>query len=128
MSGTTSHTVASATRSSRPSRSGSAPVAIEALAAERARGGDEEQEHDAGRGQMALTGEIVLPVRIEDGERGRQLLVGLVMIDDDHLGAALLAASIAAPAVVPQSTVMIRRRALLGEPAQRSLASGRSLR
>ena len=37
---------------------------------------------------MALAGEIVLPVGIEHGEGRRQHLVGLMMIDDDHLRAA----------------------------------------
>ena len=87
LSGTTSHTVASATRSSRPSRSGSALAAIEAVAAQRARGGDEEQKNDAGGGEMPLAGEIVLPVGIEHGECRGQRLVGLVMVDDDDFRA-----------------------------------------
>ena len=61
---------------------------IGAGAAERTRGGDEEEEHHASRSQMALAGEIVLPVGIEHGEGRRQHLVGLVMIDDDHINAA----------------------------------------
>ena len=62
-------------------------AAIEALAPENACGGHEEQEHDPGRGEMALVGEVVMAVRVQHGERVRESLVGLVMIDDDHLGA-----------------------------------------
>ena len=36
---------------------------------------------------MSLAREIVLPVRVDDGKSGRQRLVGLMMIDDDHFGA-----------------------------------------
>ena len=63
------------------------PVPIVAFAAKRARGGDKKQKHDARRGEMSLAGEIVLPVRIDHGKRGRQRLVGLVVVDDDHLRA-----------------------------------------
>ena len=56
--------------------------------AERTRGGNEEEEHHACRGQMTLAGEIVLPVGIEHGEGLRQHLVGLVMIDHDDVDAA----------------------------------------
>ncbi len=87
LNGTTSHTVASATRSSRPRRSGSGCAAVETVTAKRARRRHQEQKHDARGGEMSLPREIVLPVRIEHGERRRQRLVGLVMIDDDHLGA-----------------------------------------
>ena len=66
---------------------GLGPIAIETVAAQRARGGDEKQKHDTGGGEMPLAGEIVLPVRIEHGECRRQRLVGLVMVDDDDFGA-----------------------------------------
>ena len=56
---------------------------------------------------MPLAGEVVLPVGIEHREGRGQLLVGLVMVDDDDFGPARLAASMATPAVVPQSTVMM---------------------
>ena len=44
-------------------------------------------EHQPDRGEMAELGEIVEPVRIHHRERGRQRLVGEVMIDDDRLHA-----------------------------------------
>ena len=49
---------------------GLGPIAIEAFAAQRARRRDQEQEHHAGGGEMALAGEIVLPVRIDHGKAG----------------------------------------------------------
>ena len=39
---------------------------------------------------MAEAGEIVGAVRIDDGPRRRQFLVGLVMVDDDRLEAERL--------------------------------------
>ena len=36
---------------------------------------------------MPLAREIVLPVGVDHRERGRQRLVGLVVVDDDDLGA-----------------------------------------
>ena len=65
-------------------------AAVEALAAQRARGRHQKQEHDAGGGEMALTREIVLPVGIEHGIGRRQSLVGLVVVDDDDFGAGLV--------------------------------------
>ena len=62
-------------------------IAIEALAPQNAGGRHEEQENDPCGGEMPLVGEVVVTVRIDDGERAREGLVGLVMIDDDHLGA-----------------------------------------
>ena len=44
-------------------------------------------EHQPDRGEMAELREIVEPVRIDHRERGRQRLVGQVMIDDDRLHA-----------------------------------------
>ena len=63
-------------------------IRVVAVAAECTRGGDQEQKDDTGRSQMPLAGEIVLPVGIEDGEGRRKQLVGLVMVDNDHLRAA----------------------------------------
>ena len=41
------------------------------------------------RGEMTEAGKIVAPVRIDDGDRRRQRLVGLVVIDDDDIDAEL---------------------------------------
>ncbi len=62
-------------------------IAVKAVAAKRARRRHQEQKHDARGGEMSLAREIVLPVRVDDGKSGRQRLVGLMMIDDDHFGA-----------------------------------------
>ena len=87
LSGTTSHTVASATRSSSGQQVGLGTVAVEALAAEHARGCDQEQEDDSGGGEMALAGEVVLAVGVEHGKGRRQLFVRLMMIEHDDFGA-----------------------------------------
>ena len=39
---------------------------------------------------MAEAGEIVAPVRIDDGDRGRQHFVGLMVVDHDHVDAERL--------------------------------------
>ena len=44
-------------------------------------------EHEPDRGEITEAGEIVAPVRIDDGHRRRQRLVGLMMIDDDDVHA-----------------------------------------
>ena len=44
-------------------------------------------EHEPDGGQVTETGEVVAPVRIDDGNGRRQRLVGLMMIDDDHVDA-----------------------------------------
>ena len=85
LSGTTSATVPSATRSSSAEQIGlrprSRPEAARAqLAVDRHHG----HEHEPDRGEMAEPGEIVEPVRIDHRERGRQRLVGEVMIDHDR--------------------------------------------
>ncbi len=69
---------------------GLGPIAVEAFAAQSARRRDQEQEHHAGGGKVPLAGEIVLPVRVDHGEGRRQGLVGLVMVDDDHLCAGFI--------------------------------------
>ena len=85
LSGTTSATVPSATRSSTPSRSGSGRASVQKprraqLAVHR----DHGHEHEADRGEMAEPGQVVEPVRIDHRERGRQHLVGQVMVDHDR--------------------------------------------
>ncbi len=57
---------------------------------ELARKRDEHEERDARRRQMTLPGDVVLAVRIDDGMHGGELLVGLVMVDDEHVGAEIL--------------------------------------
>ena len=44
-------------------------------------------EDEPDRGEMAEAGQIVAPVRIDDGDRRRQHLVGLMVIDDDDIDA-----------------------------------------
>ena len=67
---------------------------------------DHGHEHEPDRGEMAEPGEIVEPVRIDDRERRRQRLVGLVMVDHDRRrGRAARASASGSWLVVPQSTV-----------------------
>ena len=47
-------------------------------------------EHEPDCGEIAEAREIVAPVRIDDGECGRQRLVGLMMVDDDDIQAERL--------------------------------------
>ena len=109
---------------------GLGPIAIEAVAAQRARGGDEKQKHDTGRGEMPLAREIVLAVRIEHGECRRQRFVGLVMVDDDDFragsigggdgglgGGAAIDGEDEAGALLDKIGKRLRRRAVaFGEP------------
>ena len=84
----------------------------EAARAQHAVDRDHGEEHQADRGEMAEPGKIVEPVRIDDRTRVRQLLVGLVMIDDDDVEAEPRAPRPAARCwSVPQSTVTSKRRA-----------------
>ena len=86
-SGTTSATVPSATMSSQPSRSGSGRASRpEAARAQHAVDRDHGEEHEADGGEMAEPRQIVEPVGI-DHDRIRQALVGLVMIEHDHIEA-----------------------------------------
>ena len=88
LSGTTSATVPSATRSSRSSRSGSGRAVVpEAAPAQLAVHRHHGHEHQPDRGEMAELGEIIEPVRIHHRQRGRQRLVGEMMVDDDRLHA-----------------------------------------
>ena len=88
LSGTTSHTVASATRSSRASRSGAGRSgAVVAASAQLARRRHQHHEGDARGAQMPQPRQVVLPVGIDDGRNVGQALVGLVVVDDDHVGA-----------------------------------------
>ena len=57
----------------------------EAACAQRPVGRDQHEEHEAGGGEITEARQIVEPVGIDDRERGRQLRVGLVVIDDDRL-------------------------------------------
>ena len=50
---------------------------------------DDRHEDEPDRGEMAEPGQIVAPVRIDDGDRGRQFFVGLMVIDDDGVEAEL---------------------------------------
>ncbi len=47
-------------------------------------------EHEPDRGEITEAGEIVAPVRIDDGQCRRQRLVGLMMVDDDDIHAERL--------------------------------------
>ena len=48
---------------------------------------DQREEHQPDGGEMAKPGEIVEPVRIDDGERRRQFALGLMMVDDHDVEA-----------------------------------------
>ncbi len=87
MSGTTSATVASATRSSPARRSGAVAVVPEARLAQRAVQRDERHVDDAGGAEMAEAGKIVLAVGIDERQRLRQRLRRLMMIEDEHVEA-----------------------------------------
>ena len=52
-----------------------------------ARHRDENKEHDARRTEHPLPRNVVLAVRVDDRFDLGKPLVGLVMIDDDHVGA-----------------------------------------
>ena len=97
-------------------------IAIEALAPENAGGRHEEQENDPCGGEMPLFGEIVVTVRIDDGERARESLVRLVMIDDDHLGACRVGSIDRRAGRRAAIEGEDQARAFLREPAQRILA------
>ena len=47
-------------------------------------------EGEPNGGEMPEAGEIVAPVRIDDGDRGRQHFVGLMVVDHDHVDAERL--------------------------------------
>ena len=51
---------------------------------------DDGHEGQPDGGEMAESGEVVAPVRIDDGDSRRQDLVGLMVIDDDDVDAELL--------------------------------------
>ncbi len=91
ISGTTSATVASATRSRLGEKVRLATHAAERPGARSSRvKRHERQEHDAGRAEMAEAGEIVLAVGIDDGDGRRQRLGRLVVIDHDGVEAEAL--------------------------------------
>jgi hypothetical protein len=71
---------------------------------------------------MALSGEVVVAVRIERGERARESLVRLVMIDDDHLGAFRVGSIDRRAGCRAAIKGENQARAFLREPAQRILA------
>ena len=66
---------------------GLGPPLEEAARAQGAVEGDEEQEDHAGRAEMAEARQVVLPVRVHDGERLRQPLGRLVVVEDDGIEA-----------------------------------------
>ena len=87
MSGTTSATVANATRSRSARRSGSRAVLIKSASPQFARNRDENQEHDARRTQRPLPRHVVLAVRVDDRVDLGKALVRLMVIDDEDVGA-----------------------------------------
>ena len=56
---------------------------------------------------MALPGQIVLAVGIDDGDRRRQRAADLMMVEHHDSAPAALAASMETALLVPQSTVTI---------------------
>ncbi len=89
ISGTTSATVASATRSSEASRSGAFAAVPEACLAQSAIERDERHEDDARGAEIAEAGEVVLTVGVNERRRFRQRLRGLMVIEHDHIKAKL---------------------------------------
>ena len=86
VSGTTSATVPSATRSSHCRRSGSGRgVAVPAGRAQRAVDADAQQEGDADGGELLVRALVVDPVGIDHRERLGQRQLGLVMVDHDDV-------------------------------------------
>ena len=81
---------------------------------------DHGHEHEPDRGEMAEPGKVVLPVRIDQRDRRRQRLVGLMMVDRrPRRGRARCASASGSMLVVPQSTVTSSRAPRLGERAHR---------
>ena len=67
---------------------------------------------------MSLAGEIVLPVGVEHREGRRQLLVGLVMVDDNDIGAASVGGLDGRAGGGAAIDGDDERRPLLGKPGQ----------
>ena len=87
VSGATSATVASATRSSSRQQVGRALVTRRSLRARSdALQADEGHQHDAGGAELAEAGEVVEPVRIDD-DGVRQMLGSLVVVEHDRVEA-----------------------------------------
>ena len=61
--------------------------AVVSAPAQLARGGDQQHEGDAGGAQVAEARQVVLAVGVDDGGDIGQALVGLVVVDDDDIGA-----------------------------------------
>ena len=83
ISGATSATVASATRSSIAIRSGPLLPGLAQLPVRL----DQQQEHDAGGAEMAQRAVLVLPVGVHHGQRRRQGFAAQVVVEHDHIGA-----------------------------------------
>ena len=62
---------------------------VDAALSQLARDGDEREEHDARGAEVALAGDVVEAVRIDEGVHGGQALIGLMVVDDDDIGAEL---------------------------------------
>ncbi len=65
-------------------------------------------EHDTDCGEMSKLGEIIEPIGVHDRDRGRKLLIGLMMVDDNDIHSQLARLKEPAWLVVPQSTVTSR--------------------
>ena len=86
VSGTTSATVASATRSS-AAKIRRLPRGKEAALPQRPIERHQRHIDDTRRGEIAEARQVVLPVRIDERERSRQRLRRLVMIEHDRIEA-----------------------------------------
>ncbi len=64
-------------------------IAVPARRAQPAVHGNHQQEHDADGREIAIPGKLVLAVRIDHGDRGRQGLGGLMVVGHDHVEAGL---------------------------------------
>ena len=85
VSGTTSQTVPSATRSSQPSSGGSGRAAKAPRARRTRVTATSTTKVTPDRGQMLERARLVDPVRVDHGQGRRQPLLGRVMVDHDHL-------------------------------------------
>ena len=88
VSGITSHTVASATRSSIPIRSGSGRCAKKPGAAQHAHRRDRGQEGHRRGAQQRQAGPVIEPVGIDRGQDRWRRAFRLVVIQHDHVGHA----------------------------------------
>ena len=87
-------------------------VGVEAAPAQLARVATSTRKHDARRAQMPEARHVVLAVRIDHGDGARQLLVGLVVVDDDDIAAELAGA---------RQRLAARRAAVDGDDKLRAL-------